>query len=70
MPEQNLDPDVRREVYLGDGVYAQFDGYHVWVWTSDGLHPGDKIALDPSVLKALIEFAGRFYEINRLIHPG
>lgn len=39
--------------YLGDGVYAEFDGWHIWL----GLHPGEqKIALEPSVLAALVDY--------------
>ena len=25
------------QTYLGDGVYAEFDGYQIWVWTSNGI---------------------------------
>jgi len=39
--------------YLGDGVYASFDGYHVWIWTSDGIRESEKIALESTVLFAL-----------------
>jgi len=42
--------------YLGDGVYASFDGYHVCL----DLRAQDSetfIALDNHVLKALIEYA-------------
>lgn len=39
--------------YLGDGVYGEFDGWHIWL----GLHAGErKIALEPSVLAALIDY--------------
>lgn len=41
--------------YLGDGVYASFDGHHVW------LHVGDHrnrpvVALEPEVLAALNDY--------------
>lgn len=45
------------QLYLGDGVYAKFDGYMIWIWTSDGVHESEKIAIEPFVFKALIEFA-------------
>ena len=40
------------ETYLGDGVYAGHDGYHVWLWTQreDGVH---RIALEPAVFDEL-----------------
>ena len=41
--------------YLGDGVYASFDGYHVWL---DLRAQNDtKIALESAVLVALIKYA-------------
>lgn len=41
--------------YLGDGVYASFDGYHIWLTTQreGGEH---LIALDYDVLASLDEF--------------
>jgi len=46
-------PALKR--YLGDSVYADFDGYHVWLTTENGYSddPRNKIALEPSVLDAL-----------------
>lgn len=40
------------ETYLGDGVYASFDGYQIWLRIDNG----SKIALDASVFAALIRF--------------
>lgn len=38
--------------YLGDGVYASFDGLHIWLKTErDGIT--HEIALDPEVFDAL-----------------
>ena len=38
--------------YLGDGLYASFDGYHVWLECErdDQLH---SVALEPAVLGTL-----------------
>jgi hypothetical protein len=49
---------VSEKRYLGDSVYAEFDGYYVWLTTENGF-PGDprnKIALEPAVLDALNEY--------------
>jgi hypothetical protein len=43
---------IRRQ-YLGDGVYADFDGYHIVLTTSDGQSITNRIALEPPVLAAL-----------------
>ena len=42
--------------YLGDGVYARFDGYGIWLLANDHLHPTDKVYLEPEVLQKLINF--------------
>ena len=42
--------------YLGDSVYAHFDGYQVWLYTDNGYGPNtpsEGIALEPAVLDAL-----------------
>jgi hypothetical protein len=39
--------------YLGDAVYADFDGYHVVLTTEDGTHTTNTICLEPEVLTAL-----------------
>lgn len=35
--------------YIGDGVYADFDGYHLVLTTEDGLHVSNRICLEPTV---------------------
>ena len=40
--------------YLGDGVYASFDGYQIWLAAND--HRNKVIALEPAVIVALIEY--------------
>ena len=57
-------PDKR---YLGDSVYANFDGYHVVLTTENGLpdDPSNQIALEPQVIDALNQYADYvkgFYE--------
>lgn len=44
------------EEYLGDAVYASFDGYHIWLTTKDGNN--QRIALEPSVFHALVDYQG------------
>lgn len=41
--------------YLGDSVYADFDGYHIILTTENGLptDPSNRIAIEPAVLDAL-----------------
>jgi hypothetical protein len=42
------------KVYLGDGVYAEFDGYHVLLTAESGIRVGrNEIFLEPAVLDSL-----------------
>lgn len=50
--------------YLGDGVYASFDGYQIWLAAND---PGNKvIALEPEVYQALVAYAEKLKEHERM----
>ena len=42
--------------YIGDGVYAGFDGMGIWLHANSHDHPTDRIYLEPEVLAALKEF--------------
>ena len=42
---------MRTKEYLGDGVYAEFDGYGIWLKANNYENPTDKIYLEPSVLE-------------------
>lgn len=56
-----MNPDGK---YLGDGVYASYDGYQIWLRTprEGGWH---EIALEPPVLEALDEYRARIAESDR-----
>ena len=45
--------------YLGDAVYADFDGYHIVLTTEDGVYVTNVIALEPSVMEALKRYEQR-----------
>lgn len=49
---------TREATYLGDGVYATFDGYYIWLTT--GSHEQsdatNRIALEPAVFNALLRY--------------
>ena len=48
--------------YIGDGVYASFDGYQIWLASNN--HENKVIALEPSVLDNLIKYANKVYNIK------
>ena len=46
---------MTNDKYLGDGVYASFNGYHI-VLDLRGQDNTTRIALEPSVLDSLFEY--------------
>ena len=61
MTERKIDA-----MYLGDGVYAEFDGYHIQIRVDS--HESEVVVyLEPEVLKSLNEYAkaiNRFYNVE------
>ena len=51
---------TEHETYLGDAVYASFDGWHIWLRTGD--RNNQRIALEPEVFAALLAFNKRLRE--------
>jgi hypothetical protein len=41
------------KLYLGDGVYVNYDGYHLILTVENGVAVTDKIFLDPEVILRL-----------------
>jgi len=56
------DKKIETKSYLGDSVYAEFDGFHVILTTENGYGPSNTIALEPEVFLALMRFADRIAE--------
>jgi len=47
--------------YLGDGLYAKFDGYHI-ILETERENGRNWIGLEPSVFRSLIDFKKQLYE--------
>ena len=43
--------------YIGDNVYAVYDGNGIWLHTASPYNPCQKVYLEPEVLRALVRFA-------------
>ena len=54
---------------LGDGVYAMFDGFGIWLHANDHQNPTDKIYLEPEVLAGLNRFIDRMKQIHKKEQP-
>jgi hypothetical protein len=50
---------IENKMYLGDGVYADFDGYRVILTAENGVSVQHKIYLDDSVVKAFFAYIKR-----------
>ena len=46
---------MENETYLGGAVYASFDGYQIWLRTVI-FGNGQRIALEPAVFSALLDY--------------
>lgn len=44
----------KKETYLGDGVYASFDGYQIWLAVNQ--ESNHVVALDPNVFDRLCQY--------------
>ena len=53
-----LEIDTRK--YLGDGVYASFDGYQIWLAVNH--HENKVVALEPSVIESLIKYSNKYFK--------
>ena len=49
-------PPLPEPVYLGDGLFARFDGYQVELYASNGIAKTNVVYLDPGVLNAFLDF--------------
>jgi hypothetical protein len=54
--------DNQQDAYLGDGVYASFDGYQIWLAVNH--HENRQVALEPQVLMMLLAYAEDVYGLT------
>lgn len=45
-----------KDVYLGDGLYAAFDGYQIELYAYDGMYKTNQVYLDSGVLAAFLRY--------------
>lgn len=51
-----------RKVYIGDSVYAEFDGYSIILTTENGGAPSNRIVLEAPVYANLTDFVKQLWE--------
>ena len=54
---------INEEVYLGDGLYASFDGYQIRLRAPHGAHD-EQVFLELGVYLQLRAFAARVWELK------
>jgi hypothetical protein len=58
--EDRMKAELQHIEYLGDGVYAGYDGLHIVLWLEhEGAYGSLAIALEPKVLTALAAYRWR-----------
>ena len=48
--------------YLGDGLYASFDGYQIVLMANSHTEPTDTVYLEPEVLENFLEYVRKLKE--------
>jgi len=54
----------RAKEYLGDGLYAAFDGYHIVLSAEDGIRATDTVYLEDGVLNTFFRYVERIYNVE------
>lgn len=56
--------------YIGDSVYADFDGYHIVLTTENGYGASNTIYLEPQVLAALDDYKSWLRKLGEPEEPN
>lgn len=62
-------PEPEKKVYLGDSVYAAFDGYHIVLTTENGLGVSNRVLLEPEVIREFVRYAYGFSSLRPFVRP-
>ena len=61
-----IESELKLKRYLGDGVYAGFDGYQIWVWAArDGREHA--IAFEAETLASLAKYTA---DLKHMAHDA
>ena len=53
---------MSKKTYIGDSVYAAFDGYAIVLTTENGMGASNTIVLEPAVYRQLVAFVDALAE--------
>ena len=54
-----MNENTEYKSYLGDGVYARFDGYSIVLTTENGISVQNEIVLEPGILRSFEQYVSR-----------
>jgi len=54
--------DPPKPEYLGDGLYAEYNGESIRLFASDGVTTLSEVFLDPPTLRAFLAYVGKIRE--------
>jgi hypothetical protein len=60
MTREEFENKYSKRIYLGDGLYANFDGYHIMLF-SERENEEHWIGLEPEVFNNLLEYRTQLY---------
>lgn len=55
---------MRKQTYLGDGLYAEYNGKRICITTLYGQHTLNEVCLYPGALKAFIGFLEKEFDLK------
>lgn len=50
--------------YLGDGLYAAFDGFHIILTAENGIEISNQVYLEDQVFESLLLFAEKVWNVK------
>lgn len=54
--------NVNESRYLGDGLYAEFDGYQIEIYASNGVNKTARVFLDNLVTNNFVEYVHELHD--------
>jgi hypothetical protein len=55
-----------KSTYIGDSVYASYDGFMLTIYTDNGFGPENVVHLEPGLLERVVEFRAQAHEQIKL----
>jgi hypothetical protein len=61
---QRLQNPAFQSKYLGDGLYACFDGYQIWLLACNGQEILEQVALEKDTLEQFLGYIEKIYHVK------